>query len=117
MWVWQHRHQIPGAVRFLRDVPDRWRSGRRDDVLTEARLRVKLAADARTRDHDVLVRVEDGVAVLDAGKAASAAAADIARTAKGIREVDISAAPVVVTTPVGSAHRTAVDPMLAKLSG
>ncbi len=117
MWLWQHRRQIPGAVRFLRDVPNRWRSGGRADVLAEARLRMKLASDPRTRDHDVLTRVHDGVAVLAAGNTASAVAADIARTSQGIKEVDLSMAPVVATTAVAPVYGPIGDPALAKLSG
>src|SRR6478735_860607 len=79
MWLWQHRHHIPGAFLFLRGVPTRWRTGHRKDVLTEARLRMRLATDPRTRDVDALTHVRDGVAVLRAGVASAAFAADVAR--------------------------------------
>jgi hypothetical protein len=117
MWLWQHRHQIPGAVRFLREAPARWQQGERRDLLTEARLRVKLASDPRTREHDVLTSVRNGVAFVAAGTAASAAAADIARRAAGVREVDLASAPVVTTSSIAATDAAASRSSLAKLAG
>ena len=77
--------------------------------------RMRLATDPRTRHHDVLSRVFDGVAYIVPGEVTSIAAAEIARTAHGIREVDLAAAPIVA--PTAATHRSPTDPALAKLSG
>lgn len=65
LWLWRHRAEILGWAGFARKAATRLAAGQVDDVRAEARLRMALTADARTRDVAALdVDVRDGVATL-----------------------------------------------------
>ncbi len=65
LFLWQHRHEILGWATFSVRAAQRIRDGDTEDVKTEARLRMALTADRRTRNHPELgLEVRGGVAHL-----------------------------------------------------
>ena len=95
-WLWRRRHELAGWASFLRDVPERLRRGERQDVISEARLRMKLSRDPATRGIGGLT-VRDGVAHLQArDEDVPLAVAGMHAKAVGLDEVTI-AAPETLT--------------------
>lgn len=90
LWAWRNRRELGRWLGFAwRAVPPS--SARRDDLVTEARLRAALASDERTRGVPTLaVRVRSGEAVLDGSL--DPGLHDLvyraAETTKGVRRVD-----------------------------
>ena len=65
IWLWRHRAEILGWAGFAAKATKRLAAGDTDDVMAEARLRMSLTAEARTRDVSALdVDVRNGVATL-----------------------------------------------------
>jgi len=65
LWLWRHRAEILGWAQFAGKAAKRLAAGETDDVMAEARLRMSLTAEARTRDVATLdVDVRKGVATL-----------------------------------------------------
>jgi hypothetical protein len=50
LWLWRHRNEILGWAEFTGKASKRLFAGDVDDVVAEARLRMALTADSRTRD-------------------------------------------------------------------
>jgi hypothetical protein len=65
LWLWRHRAEILGWAQFAGKAARRLASGETDDVMSEARLRMSLTAESRTRDVPSLdVDVRNGVVTL-----------------------------------------------------
>jgi osmotically-inducible protein OsmY len=65
LWAWRNRDEIFGWAGFAVGSVPKLVDGSTGDVLTEARLRARLTADARTRRAQGLrVSVVDGIVVL-----------------------------------------------------
>lgn len=90
MWAWHNRDELLAWAGFVAGAAPKLIDGKADDVVAEAKLRVRLTADARTRGTPGLrVSVADGVATL-AGVVAPAvhdAALDLATSTGGIARV------------------------------
>jgi hypothetical protein len=90
MWAWHNRDEILGWAGFVATAAPKLVEGKGSDVLTEAKLRARLTADARTRGADGLrVSVHDGVATLSGvvDPAVHDVALDVATSTSGIRRV------------------------------
>ena len=65
LWAWRNRQEIAGWAGYAAKAVPRLVGGDHPDVLTEGRLRMRLAGDPVTRKADGLrVAVDDGVATL-----------------------------------------------------
>jgi hypothetical protein len=65
LWAWRHRQEIAGWAGYAAKALPRILAREHPDVLTEGRLRARLATDPVTRNVDGLrVSVRDGVATL-----------------------------------------------------
>ena len=103
MWLWRHRNEILGWAEFAAKAGRRLVAGEIDDVVTEARLRMALTGDARTRDVRALgLDVRGGVATLSGlvDRDVHDAALDIATRNRQVRRVRGS--PAVPPRPTGS---------------
>ena len=90
MFLWRNRDEVMKWAGFVGAAVPKLAEGDLSDVLTEARLRAKLTADARTRGADGLrVSVRDGVATLSGvvDPAIHDVALDIATAASGVSKV------------------------------
>ena len=90
-WLWRRRSELAGWATFFKGAPERLRRGERQDVLSEARLRMKLSLDPATRGIGALT-VRDGVAHLQArDEDVPLAVAGIHAKAVGLDEVTVEA--------------------------
>jgi len=65
MWAWHNRDELLAWAGFVAAIAPKIVDGKANDVVTEAKLRARLTADARTRGAAGLrVSVTDGVATL-----------------------------------------------------
>ena len=90
LWAWNNRDELVKWGGFAVGAVGRLAEGESSDVVTEARLRARLTADARTRGADGLrVSVADGVATLSGRvpREVHDAALDIATAASGVHRV------------------------------
>lgn len=90
LWAWRNRDEILGWAGFAAGAVPDLVSGNTGDVLAEARLRMKLTADSRTRGAEGLrVDVKDGVATLSGvvDPAVHDVVLDLATATSGIRKV------------------------------
>ena len=90
LWAWHNRDEILDWAGFVAGAGPRVVEGKGGDVVAEARLRLRLTTDARTRSADRLrVSVHDGVATLSGvvEPAVHDAALDLATVASGVRKV------------------------------
>lgn len=90
LWAWRNRDEVLRWAGFVGTAVPRLVEGDAGDVLTEARLRARLTADARTRGADGLrVSVRDGVATLSGvvDAAVHDVALDVATATTGVRRV------------------------------
>ena len=94
LWAWQHRKEITGWAGWAASSAPRLLAGDTRDLVTEGRLRARLAGDGRTRSvldgHGGLeIEVREGVAVLR-GRLAPAAhdlVVDVATGTSGVQRV------------------------------
>ena len=90
LWAWRHRQEIAGWAGYAAKSVPKLVGGEHPDVLSEGRLRMRLASDPMTRYADGLrVAVEEGVATLSGTVPAEAhdAAIAIATNTSGITRV------------------------------
>jgi osmotically-inducible protein OsmY len=89
-WAWNNRNELGRWGRFAVRSTTRLAEGERQDVTTEARLRLGLARDQRTRNvPDLHVQVLSGIATLS-GKVShetAEAALRVAERTAGVRRV------------------------------
>ncbi|MDP9452351.1 MAG: BON domain-containing protein [Actinomycetota bacterium] len=95
LWAWQHRHEISGWAGWAARCAPRLVAGDTRDVVTEGRLRARLAGDPRTRSAldagggGLEIEVRDGVAALGGRLAPDAhdLVVDVASATSGVRRV------------------------------
>jgi len=90
LWAWNNRDELVKWGGFAVGAFGRLAEGESSDVVTEAKVRARLTADARTRGADGLrVAVADGVATLSGRVPAAVrdAALEIATAVGGVRRV------------------------------
>ena len=90
LWAWNNRDELVKWGGFAAGAVGRIAEGESSDVVTEAKVRARFTADARTRGADGLrVSVKEGVATLSGQVSPEArdAALDIATAVGGVRRV------------------------------
>ncbi len=94
LWAWQHRKEITGWAGWVAGSAPRLVAGDTRDVVTEGRLRARLAGDGRTRaalngPGGLEVEVREGVAVLRGRLAPDAhdLVVDVATGTSGVQRV------------------------------
>ncbi len=91
LWAWQHRREITGWAGWVAGSAPRLLAGDTRDVVTEGRLRARLAGDGRTRAalSGLEVEVREGVAVLRGRLAPEAhdLVVDVATGTNGVQRV------------------------------
>jgi osmotically-inducible protein OsmY len=91
LWAWQHRKEITGWAGWAASSAPRLLAGDTRDVVTEGRLRARLAGDGRTRAalSGLEVEVREGVAVLRGRLAPEAhdLVVDVATGTSGVQRV------------------------------
>lgn len=90
-WLWRNRHDLVRWARFLARVPTDIQAGGFDPVLAEARVRLALTVDPRTRaarDLDIS-SVDDGTVVVISHEETPVAqvAREVLSLAPGVNEV------------------------------
>ncbi len=90
LWAWRNRRELGRWLGFAwRAVPPS--AGRRQDLLTETRLRASLSMDERTRGiPSLVVRVRSGEATLEGNLSPDAhdLVYTLAESTKGVRRID-----------------------------
>lgn len=105
-WLWRNRHDLLRWARFAARVPSEVQARGFNHLAAEARVRLALTADPRTRaakDLDI-ASLEDGTLVVctPAQKPAAQVAREVLAGAPGVREIQIVDPPKPSTRNVAS---------------
>lgn len=106
-WLWRNRHDLARWIRFAARVPSEVQARGFNHLAAEARVRLALTADPRTRsakDLDIAA-FEDGTLVVQtpAEKPTAQVAREVLAGAPGVREVRLVDPPLPRTTDTRTA--------------